>query len=405
MSSYPPPDEDGQRQGSDEGARPAQGQADQGGQVPEGGQVPPGGQVPEGGQYGRPGQEHPQQGYPQQGAYPQQGGPPPQGYPQQGGYGQQGAYPQQGGYPQQGYPPQGGYPDQGGYGQQGAYPQQGGYPEGYGQQPGAYPQGYGQPGGYPQPGGYGAAPVVDDPLVPVSFGDWWSKVIGVLARSWQSLLIIQVATVVPGLIVGALIGLLAGTGSNIGLIIVVSAVSALVVIAVSLLAQGASVFMAVREATDRPTSPGEALRFAAGRALPLLGWGVLAGIMVVIGFILLVLPGIYLLVVFGAALTGVIMFEKAGIGRAFELVNRRFWPTFGRLITFVIAAAIYMGIVEAVLGLFLDPNGFAYSLLSSLLRLPVTLASVGVAVVTYAELRHHENPNVTTPVLADELQR
>ncbi|MCW0212859.1 MAG: hypothetical protein OJJ54_05840 [Pseudonocardia sp.] len=265
-------------------------------------------------------------------------------------------------------------------------------------------QGYPPPAGYPQPGGYETAPVLDDPLVATSFGDWWAKVLGVLARSWKALLIIQLATVVPALVVGALISLLAGTGSNLGLIVFVGALSAVVVIAVSLLAQGASVFMAVREATDRPTSASEALSFAAGRALPLLGWGVLAGILVAIGFVLLVLPGLYLLTVFGAALTGVIMFERAGIGRTFELVNRRFWPTFGRLITFVIAAAIYSGIIGAILGSFLDYDGFAYSLLHNLLTLPVTIASVGVAIVTYAELRNHENPAVTSPVLAGELR-
>jgi uncharacterized membrane protein YhaH (DUF805 family) len=75
---------------------------------PQGGYPPP----PQGGGYPPP--QGPQGGYP----------PPPQGggytpYPQQPPYGQQG-YPQQG-YPQQGYPqhPQQGYPPQGGYGQQG----------------------------------------------------------------------------------------------------------------------------------------------------------------------------------------------------------------------------------------------------------------------------------------------
>ena len=42
-----------------------------------------------------------------------------------------------------------------------------------------------------------------DPLVATSFSDWWAKVIGVLSRSWQPLLIIQLATVVPGMLIAA----------------------------------------------------------------------------------------------------------------------------------------------------------------------------------------------------------
>ena len=63
------------------------------------------------------------------------------------------------------------------------------------------------PGGQPA---YAAA----DPLVATSFSDWWAKVIGVLTRSWQPLLIIQLATVVPGMIIVAIVTAAAGTDST-----------------------------------------------------------------------------------------------------------------------------------------------------------------------------------------------
>lgn len=295
-------------------------------------------------------------------------------------------------------------------------------PQDYGNQPpGGYPppEGYQPPAGFP-PGSYypppgaqppsGYPPPTEDPLVPVSFGDWWSKVLGVLARSWKSLLIIQLATVVPVLILVTLVGLAIGTGAVtggpalVGPGMVAGLFLSVVVVAVALLAQGASVYVAVREAVGSPVQPGEALSFAAGRALPLLGWGVLAGIMTLIGFFLLILPGLYLLVVFGAALTGVIMFEHRGIGRAFELVNRRFWPTAGRLLSFMLAALVYNLVVDAILGAFLAQNSVVYQLLANILTVPLTLATVGVAIVAYAELRHHEEPRVTSHVLAGELR-
>ncbi|GAA1270735.1 hypothetical protein GCM10009609_37300 [Pseudonocardia aurantiaca] len=276
-------------------------------------------------------------------------------------------------------------------------------PREYGQQP---PGGYPPPGGDPGPAGYGP---LDDPLVAVSFGDWWSKVAGVLARSWQSLLIIQLAVVAPVLVLVALVGLIVGTGAVTPQAVEPGAlawlfVSALVIVAVSLLAQGASVHVVVREAVGSPVRAGEALSFGAGRALPLLGWGFLAGILTVIGFILLIVPGLYLLVVFGSALTGVIMFEHRGIGRSIQLANKKFWPMAGRVVSFLLVGIVYNVVVEAIVGAFVAQNSVAFELVVNILTVPLTLATVGVAIVAYAELRHHEDPRVTSHVLAGELR-
>ena len=175
---------------------------------------------------------------------------------------------------------------------------------------------------------------------------------------------------------------------------------------VALLAQGASVYVVGKQASGQEAvGAGPALRFAASRALPLLGWGIVAAILVGLGLFLLVLPGLYLLVVFAAALTGVIMFEREGLGRTFTLVNPAFGQTLGRLFTFAVAALVYSTIVGWIVATLVGREGIAAGLLNNLLTLPVTFASVGVAVVTYASLRNRENPAVTTPVLAAELDR
>jgi hypothetical protein len=109
-------------------------------------------------------------------------------------------------------------------------------------------------------------------------------------------------------------------------------------------------------------------------------------------------------VVFAATLTGVIMFERAGIGRTFSLVNPAFGATFGRLLSFALAALVYSAIIGAIVGALVG-EGFGAGLLYNVLSLPVTFASVGVAVVTYASLRNRENPEVTTARLAAELDR
>jgi len=232
-------------------------------------------------------------------------------------------------------------------------------------------------------------------------------VIGVLTRSWQPLLFIQLATVVPGMIIVAIVTAAAGTDStavSVGAA-VVGLLGAIILFVVALLAQGASVYVVGKQASGQEVGAGPALTFAAGRALPLLGWGLLAGLLVALGLILLVIPGLYLIVVFAASLTGVIMFERAGIGRSFQLVNPAFGQTLGRLLTFVLAALVYSAIAGAIVSALVGPTGFVADLLRNILSLPVTFASVGVAVVTYATLRNRENPAVTTPALAAELDR
>ena len=243
-----------------------------------------------------------------------------------------------------------------------------------------------------------------------SFSDWWSKVIGVLSRSWQPLLIIQLATVVPGMLVAAIVTAAAGTDSTV------------VVgrrhdrrrhrLAHPLRGRAARPGrLGVRRRSSRrrarQVGAGPALTFAAGRALPLLGWGLLAGILVTLGFLVLVLPGIYLLVVFGATLTGVIMFEREGLGRTFALVNPAFWQTLGRLLTFVLAALIYSAIAGTfIIGALVGPDGFvaapAASTSSRCRSRSRRSASRSSPTPT---LRNRENPAVTTPALAAELDR
>jgi hypothetical protein len=246
-----------------------------------------------------------------------------------------------------------------------------------------------------------------DPLVAPSFSDWWSKVIGVLVRSWRPLLVIQLATVVPGMVISAVVLAATASGStalSIGAALL-GLVGVVIVFVVALLAQAASIYVVAKQASGEVVGAGPALSFAAGRALPLLGWSILAGILVVIGFLLLVLPGLYLVVVFSACLTGVIMFERAGIGRTFGLVNRAFGQTLGRLLSFALAALVYAAITGAIVNAVVGREGFLSELLGNILTLPVTFAAVGLGVVTYATLRNRENPAVTTPVLAAELDR
>src|SRR6185312_13527038 len=193
-------------------------------------------------------------------AGPPHGGPPPAPGQHPGGQypgaqypgGQDGAQPQAGGYPGGPYPGSDQYPG-------GQYPG--------GQYPGdQYPGGQYPAGAYAGgPAPFGASPyAAADPLVATSFSDWWAKVIGVLQRSWQPLLIIQLATVVPGMLLAAIVTTAAGTDStamSVGAAIV-GLVGGLILFVVALLAQGASVYVVGKQAAGQEVvGAGPALTF------------------------------------------------------------------------------------------------------------------------------------------------
>jgi hypothetical protein len=162
----------------------------------------------------------------------------------------------------------------------------------------------------------------------------------------------------------------------------------------------AAVFVAVQDAAGRPAGPLQGLRFAARRAVPLMGWWLLAMLLVAIGTIMLVVPGLVLTVLFYGSLLGVVVVERRGIGRSIELSMGRFWPTAGRLVVAGLVWQLVAVAADRIGGGFTD--GVVGALAQAGLMLVVAQLLTGVAVVTYAELRSHDG-GCTTSTLAEEL--
>jgi hypothetical protein len=196
----------------------------------------------------------------------------------------------------------------------------------------------------------------------------------------------------------------------------------------SALYEGAGFFVILRRAVDQPTSTSAALRFAAPRVPPFIGWTLLGGLVLTLVLalpVLPVLPGILThigpLVAVGAlvaaalgvlvgvtvfsSLFGVVLIERAGIARCRELIKGRFAATTGRML---VAALLYLGYSIAV-GLIVSAvasaigAGLISSVLQALVMIPALVFQVAVNIVTYAELRNRENRSVSTRTLAAEL--
>ncbi|HEX7278237.1 MAG TPA: hypothetical protein VF255_01310 [Solirubrobacterales bacterium] len=127
-------------------------------------------------------------------------------------------------------------------------------------------------------------------------------------------------------------------------------------LAVSTLYQGMVVGL-VNDVRDgrRDHSIGELMGSVAPVVAPLIGAGLLAGLGIVGGFFLFIVPGLYLLTIW-AVIAPVIVVERKGVfdafGRSRQLVRGSGWPVLGTvlvafLITFL-AAAIFTAIAVSI---------------------------------------------------------
>jgi hypothetical protein len=124
----------------------------------------------------------------------------------------------------------------------------------------------------------------------------------------------------------------------------------------------------VRDIQDgrRDSSVEQLFRSVAPVVLPLIGLSILLAIGVGIGFVLIIVPGLFLMTIWSVAAPSLVI-ERRGVfaafGRSRELVRGHGWQVFG-VILVVIALSILVGIVVAIVA-----SGFG---------------TVGVAIVQWA---------------------
>jgi MFS family permease len=120
------------------------------------------------------------------------------------------------------------------------------------------------------------------------------------------------------------------------------------------LAQAVLVYGAFQDMRGRPVNLADCLRVGLGRFFPIIGLAICMSIGIMIGFVLLVVPGIILAVMWFVA-TPACVVEQLGpmsaMGRSSELTKGHRWKIFGMLLLVVIGAGIVTAIIGAVLGL------------------------------------------------------
>jgi hypothetical protein len=186
------------------------------------------------------------------------------------------------------------------------------------------------------------------------------------------------------------------TEDSLNLYNTTQAILAIVDALLGLLALGACVFMLGQRYLGRPTTWTQALGAAFSRFWVLLGASILFGLGVMAGTLALIVPGIFLAVSWWLH-RAAIMIEREGpaaaLRRSYNLVQGRWWPTFGALLVGGIVYAIFAVAIPlaAEYGLMASDSALMFMMLSAL----ITIVGVSISqpllgaleVVIYFELR------------------
>lgn len=163
----------------------------------------------------------------------------------------------------------------------------------------------------------------------------------------------------------------------------------------AILVMGALSRLLAETYTGHPSNWQESLGYAARHFAPLLWLAIVAGIALGVGYLLLLLPGVFLTVAWSVAVP-VLVFEASpvfgALTRSWELVKFNWWRVFGALL---VGLVIVFGIsfaVGAILGTIASSSSLAVVLtLSSLSRAIAAILGyplvAAISVVIYASLR------------------
>jgi hypothetical protein len=126
----------------------------------------------------------------------------------------------------------------------------------------------------------------------------------------------------------------------------------------------------------------------------LIGAGILATIIIVIGFILIIVPGLIALT-FLAVVAPAVVIDRAtatgALGRSRDLVRGNAWRVFGVIVVLFLVTAVIGSIASAIGGSASDDSFLGFAVADLVVRVLLTPLSAIAATVMYVELRRVKN--------------
>ncbi len=163
------------------------------------------------------------------------------------------------------------------------------------------------------------------------------------------------------------------------------ALTAIITLVFYPVAYGSAIKMASEAIQSGQTAVGASVRFTVSRLVWFWLVGIVVGIIVFIGFIALIVPGIILAIMFTLVLPAIVI-ENPGfdsLGRSRKLVSKRWLKTFA----LIIVLAIMVGIGSVIVGVISSPFGVGSTVVSSILSaFYLPLVPIALAVYYYSNV-------------------
>jgi Membrane domain of glycerophosphoryl diester phosphodiesterase len=193
-------------------------------------------------------------------------------------------------------------------------------------------------------------------LGPLSPGEILSKAFSIYRTNARKMWLAVAITVIPAQLLQLAIktasvpagwqimgGKLYLPADNSGGFAATTLITAVIVYLVQLISLGAILRLVLDDLRGETTSLREALGFAVDRVLAMFWVALLVAVTVLIGFLFIIIPGVYFLIGLCIAIPIVIAESLRGtkaMRRSFELVRGRWWATLGRLLLVGLVVAV-----------------------------------------------------------------
>jgi len=176
------------------------------------------------------------------------------------------------------------------------------------------------------------------------------------------------------------------SSKSFGALVFGGLIAALIVVVISAALQAALTRGAALATVGEPIDLEASYRYGFRRFGSVFWISLLVGIIVAVGFILFIIPGIIFLTMLAVAIPALIVENRRGtdaLGRSWNLVKGNFWHVLGT----IVVAFIITIVVSAVIGIFGDSNWFLQWIFGSIAQIITAPFTALVSVLLYVDLR------------------
>jgi hypothetical protein len=238
---------------------------------------------------------------------------------------------------------------------------------------------------------------------PKSLGEILSAAFDIYKANASQLILIVAIVVVPLSFVGAFFsgvvfaperlevmsGEVAGldyADRSWGAILLVGAIGALIGVVTSAVLQAATVRAAAQASIGDPVDVEASYRYGFRRLWSVILVSLLVGLIVAVGFILLIIPGIIFLVLLSVSIPVLVVEGRRGtdaMSRSWNLVKGHFWHVLG----VILVAALIVGIVSGLIGAIGGDAWVARWIFTAIAQIVTAPFAALVSVLLYLDLR------------------